>query len=105
MDLLTVVGHKLYAPKGVGALYIRDGVELEPLIYGGGQERGLRAGTEHTALAVALGVAAALAADDLDHGEPDRLAGLRDRLHQRLDQALPGRVHLNGPGKARFEGV
>ena len=102
VDLLTVVGHKLYAPKGVGALYIRDGVELEPLIYGGGQERGLRAGTEHTALAVGLGVAAALAADDLDHGEPDRLATLRDRLHQRLDQALPGRVHLNGPDKARL---
>ncbi|WIV59168.1 cysteine desulfurase family protein [Amycolatopsis nalaikhensis] len=102
VDLLTVVGHKLYAPKGVGALYVRDGVELEPLIYGGGQERGLRAGTEHTALAVALGVAAALAADDLDHGEPDRLAGLRDRLHQRLDHALPGRVHLNGPDKARL---
>jgi cysteine desulfurase len=52
-DLLTVVGQKMYAPKGIAALYVRAGVELEPVIYGGGQERGLRAGTENVAIASA----------------------------------------------------
>jgi cysteine desulfurase len=96
VDLLTVVGHKMYAPKGVAALYVRAGVGLEPLIYGGGQERGLRAGTENVALAVALGAAADLAAAHLAAGEPQRLQGLRDELHRRLAEQLPGRVLLNG---------
>ncbi|MEU2034490.1 cysteine desulfurase family protein [Nocardia amamiensis] len=102
VDLLTVVGHKMYAPKGIGALYVRDGVELEPVIYGGGQEHGLRAGTENVALAAAFGTAATLAADDLATGAPARLALLRDELHQRLAAALPGRVHLNGPTHQRL---
>ncbi|MEV6324955.1 cysteine desulfurase family protein [Nocardia sp. NPDC051787] len=102
VDLLTVVGHKMYAPKGIGALYMRDGVNLEPVVYGGGQERGLRAGTENVAFAAGFGVAATLAADDLATGEPARLARLRDELHQRLDAALPGRVHLNGPAHQRL---
>jgi cysteine desulfurase len=63
-DLLTVVGHKMYAPKGVAALYVRAGTALEPVIYGGGQERGLRAGTENVALIAALGAAAELARYD-----------------------------------------
>jgi len=96
VDLLTVVGHKLYAPKGIAALYVRDAVQLEPVVYGGGQERGLRAGTENVALAVALGTAASLAAADLADGAPARLAALRDDLHHRLCTALPGRVHRNG---------
>jgi cysteine desulfurase len=96
VDLLTVVGHKMYAPKGVAALYVRAGVQLEPLIYGGGQERGLRAGTENVALAVALGTAADLAAADLAAGEPQRLRDMRDELHRRLAEQLPGRVELNG---------
>jgi cysteine desulfurase len=58
VDLLTVVGHKMYAPKGVGTLYVRPGLVLEPVVYGGGQEHGLRSGTENVALAVALGAAA-----------------------------------------------
>lgn len=96
-DLLTIAGHKMYAAKGIAALYVRDGVQVEPVIYGGGQEHGLRAGTENTALAVALGTATQLAADDLANGgSPTRLALLRDDLHQRLAGALPGRVHLNG---------
>jgi cysteine desulfurase len=95
-DLLTIVGHKMYAPKGIAALYVRAGVTLEPLIGGGGQERGLRAGTENVALASALGRAAALAAAALAAGESTRLAGLRDQLHAELSQQLPGRVHLNG---------
>ncbi|MGW4330472.1 cysteine desulfurase family protein [Nocardia sp. NPDC004573] len=102
VDLLTVVGHKMYAPKGIGALYIRDGVELEPVVYGGGQEHGLRAGTENVAFTVGLGAAAALAADDLATGAPNRLARLRDELHQRLAAALPRRVHLNGPTRQRL---
>ncbi|MEA5367844.1 cysteine desulfurase family protein [Amycolatopsis sp., V23-08] len=101
-DLLTVVGHKMYAPKGVGALYRRPGVRLEPLVLGGGQEHGLRAGTENVALAVALGAAAELVAGDLSDGVPDRTRELRDRLHARLDVGLPGRVALNGPSGARL---
>jgi cysteine desulfurase len=102
VDLLTVVGHKMYAPKGVSALVIKPGTALEPLVYGGGQEGGLRAGTENVALAVALGEAARLAAAALAAGEPDRIRELRDRLHAGLEQALPGRVLLNGPVEPRL---
>lgn len=102
VDLLTVVGHKMYAPNGAAALYVRDGVTLEPVVYGGGQERGLRAGTENVALAVALGTAAQLAAEQLASGAPALLAALRDDLHQRLAVGLPGRVHLNGPDRQRL---
>ncbi|MCZ4118672.1 cysteine desulfurase family protein [Streptomyces sp. H39-S7] len=102
VDLLAVVGHKMYAPKGTAALYVREGVVLEPLVYGGGQEYGLRAGTENVALAVALGTAAGLAAEELADGADHRLAALRDDLHTRLNQALPGRVHLNGPTNNRL---
>jgi cysteine desulfurase len=96
VDLLTVVGHKMYAPKGVGALYVGAGVELEPLVYGGKQEHGLRAGTENVALAVALGAAADLAAADLAAGEPQRQRDLRNALHRRLAESFPGSVLLNG---------
>jgi cysteine desulfurase len=95
VDLLTVAGHKLYAPKGIGALYVRAGVELEPVVYGGGQERGLRAGTESVALAVALGAAARMAGEDLE-ASSGRLRRLRDLLDARLGELLPGRIHLNG---------
>jgi cysteine desulfurase len=96
VDLLTVVGHKMYAAKGIGALFVREGFAFEPVVYGGGQERGLRSGTENVALAVALGAAALLAAEDLANDGPSRIAALRDHLYQRLAEALPGRVHLNG---------
>ncbi|MDD4953246.1 MAG: cysteine desulfurase family protein [Desulfovibrionaceae bacterium] len=66
VDLLTLAGHKLYAPKGVGALYLRCGTPLAPLLRGGGQERGLRSGTENVAQIVGLGAACELAARDLD---------------------------------------
>ncbi|MEV5572108.1 cysteine desulfurase family protein [Spirillospora sp. NPDC052269] len=102
VDLLTLVGHKMYAPKGAAALFVREGVRLEPVVYGGGQERGLRAGTENVSLAVALGTAARLAAEDLADGVPGRIAALRDDLHRRLSEALPGRVRLNGPSEARL---
>lgn len=97
VDLLTVVGHKMYAPKGIAALYVRAGLDLEPVVYGGGQEGGRRAGTESVALIAALGTAARLAADDLAHGAGERLAALRDRLQQGLERRLPGGIRLNGP--------
>lgn len=95
VDLLTVAGLKMYAPKGIGALYLRPGLTLEPVVYGGGQEHGLRGGTENVAFAVALGAAADLARTSLDT-ELSRLTKLRDRVHRALDTALPGAVHLNG---------
>jgi cysteine desulfurase len=102
VDLLTVVGHKMYAPKGIAALNVRPGLRLEPVIYGGGQERGRRAGTENVAFAVALGDAADLARADLDAGGRQRLTDLRDRLHTGLADALPGRVTLNGHAHRRL---
>lgn len=102
VDLLTVVGHKMYAPKGVAALYVRGGVRLHPVIGGGGQEGGRRAGTENVAYAVALGVAADLAAAALADGEAERVAALRDRLAARLGALLPGRVHLHGHPSRRL---
>ncbi|TCO17990.1 cysteine desulfurase [Kribbella steppae] len=100
IDLATVVGHKMYAPKGVGALYVRAGVPLEPLVYGGGQEHGLRAGTENVALAVGLGAATRLAVEHLE--DQNRIRKLRDTLHDNLTEALPGRVLLNGPSELRL---
>ena len=101
-DLLTVVGHKMYAPKGIGALYVAPGVTLRPLVAGGGQERGLRAGTENVAFAVALGAAADLARAELAAGRPEVLAGMRDLLEARLAARLPGRVRLNGHRERRL---
>lgn len=95
VDLLTVAGHKLYAPKGIGALYIRQGLQLEPIIYGGGQESGRRAGTENVAHIVALGTASLLAQEQLAESQK-RIQELRDRLQQHLEAYLPGSVHLNG---------
>ena len=89
VDLLTVAGHKLYAPKGIGALYIREGVEIEPLIRGAGHERRLRAGTENILEMVGLGAACALVRDEPDD-EHHRLAFLRDRFRDRLTAVVEG---------------
>jgi cysteine desulfurase len=102
VDLLTVVGHKMYAPKGVAALYVRTGVALEPIVYGGGQERGFRAGTENVALAAALGAAADLVRVELAAGGHQQVARLRNRLHDGLARALPNRVRLNGHATQRL---
>jgi cysteine desulfurase len=83
VDLLSVAGHKLYAPKGVGALFVRDGVEIMPQIRGAGHERGRRAGTENVLLAVGLGTACELARHDVQK-EQERLAALRNRLARGL---------------------
>ncbi len=94
-DLLTITGHKMYAPKGIGALYVREGLSLEPTVYGGGQERGLRGGTENVALIVALGRAAQIALDS-QPAEEQRIRRLRDLLHDQLQDRLRERVQLNG---------
>ncbi len=95
VDLLTVAGHKLYAPKGVGALYVRGGVRLEPLVHGAGHEHGLRAGTENVPYVVGLGEAARLAKESLP-AAAQRLRELRDRLWRRLRDGLGERLVLNG---------
>ena len=99
VDLLSVVGHKLYAPKGIGALYVRRGVVLEPLIHGAQHERGRRAGTESVLLATGLGAACALAMSD-DHGQHART--LRDRLWTQLREAFGDAVVLNGHPSLRL---
>jgi cysteine desulfurase len=93
VDFLAVAGHKLYAPKGIGALFVRRGVRLEPLIHGAGHESGRRAGTESALLAVGLGKACALAHD---LAPMERIRALRDHFCQTLRQRLSDRVALNG---------
>lgn len=101
VDLLSIAGHKFYAPKGVGALYVRRGVILEPLIHGASHERGLRAGTENVAYAVALGKAASLAAKGNDDAA-DRMAMLRDRLHRQLAEVVGEKLVVHGAQAARI---
>ena len=96
VDLLSVAGHKLYAPKGIGALFIREGVEIEPQIRGAGHERGLRAGTENVLEAVGLGAACEVA-DGEDSAEAKRLASLRDRLLALLRESFPDLVEHGDP--------
>jgi cysteine desulfurase len=94
VDVLSVAGHKLYAPKGVGAIFVRRGARLAPVLLGAAHERGLRPGTENVASIVGLGVACELAAADLDT-EPDRQRTLRDLLWEALRAGIPG-IRLNG---------
>ncbi len=100
VDFLSLAGHKCYAPKGVGALYVRPGVSFTPLLHGGGQEGGRRSGTENVPYIVALGAACRLARERLP-GESQHLRGLRDLLHGRLRAGFPGLV-LNGPEHERL---
>ena len=99
VDLLSIAGHKLYAPKGVGALYIRSGTHLESLIHGAGHESGRRAGTESALLATALGTASDLAAN---LNSTDMTRRLRDELWQRLKGHCGARVVLNGHPERRL---
>ena len=94
VDLLTVAGHKLYAPKGVGALYVRSGVKINSYLHGAGHEAGRRAGTENVPYIVALGKAVELAGERLLTEVP-RIRLLRDHFHSRLNELLDG-VLLNG---------
>lgn len=99
VDLLTIAGHKLYAPKAIGALYVRQGTPIEPLIHGAGHENGRRAGTESIVLAAALGEAAELAGDL----EPlNRVRALRDRFWQQLKTIFGNSIALNGPENGRL---
>lgn len=100
VDLLTLAGHKFYAPKGVGALYVRGGTPIRSVLHGAEQEHGLRPGTENVASIVALGAAAATA----KHSFPavsEHLREMRDHLHQRLLAAIPD-LHLNGHPEHRL---
>ena len=110
-DLVAITAHKFYGPKGTGALYVRKGFDVEPLIVGGGQERGRRAGTENLAGIVGLGAAAELVLADLE-AESARLGGLRDSLEQWILDRIPD-VWVNCAASARtpntssigFEGI
>lgn len=94
VDLLTLAGHKFYATKGVGALYVRAGTPIKPILFGADQERGLRPGTENVPLVVGMGAAARLAREHLPVAA-EKLRALRDALHEQLAVAVPGLV-LNG---------
>jgi len=100
VDLLTLSSHKMYGPKGVGALYKRKGVRLEPVIHGGGQEKKMRSGTENTAGIVGFGKAAEIAARDLEH-EYKRALELRDKLVQGIVERIPD-VKFNGHPERRL---
>lgn len=101
VDLLSVAGHKLYAPKGIGVLYVRSGVKLEPLIHGAGHESGRRAGTENVPYMVALGQACEIARQSLPQAT-EKLRSLRDRFWQRLRDGLGERIVLNGHPEMRL---
>ncbi len=104
IDLLSISGHKMYGPKGIGVLYVRrrPRVRLEPLFSGGGQERGLRSGTLPVPLCVGLGVACEVAASDLE-AEGKRAAALRDRFLTRIKAEIPD-VIVNGSMEQRLPG-
>ncbi len=87
-DLLTMAGHKMYAPKGIGALYIKKGIEINPLFLGGGQERGLRAGTEPVSLIAAFAKASEIAKKDVPF-EKERLIYLREKFFKGLKEIYP----------------
>ena len=96
VDLLSLSAHKLHGPKGVGALYVRKGVGLTPIVFGGGQERGLRSATENVAGIVGFGTAAAIAGKELA-AEASRLAYFRERIATELSRTLPHSYLLGHP--------
>lgn len=100
VDLLSLAGHKLYAPKGVGALYVRRGVPLAPVLLGAGHERGLRPGTENVASIVGLGEACDILRRDMQH-ESARILALREELWSRLRSLIP-EIALNGHPELRL---
>jgi cysteine desulfurase len=99
-DLLSLSGHKLHAPQGVGALYVRKGTTLEPRFFGGSHERSRRAGTENVPGIVGLGKAAELAIKGFESGETDRIFALRDRLERAILDNVEATA-VNGSGAPR----
>src|SRR6202049_489593 len=99
-DLLSISGHKLHAPQGVGALYVRKGTILEPMFYGGSHERSRRAGTENVAGSIALGKAAELAREALERGDLARMAAMRDHIEQKILSEIEA-TGVNGEGAPR----
>lgn len=97
-DLLSIAGHKLYAPKGVGALYIRGGVKIDPLLHGAGQEFGLRSGTENVEWIVGFGKACELAA----RRSSDSVREIRDYFWSRLREQFGDDIRLHGPERERL---
>ena len=104
VDLLTVSAHKIGGPKGTGALYVAEDIELEPIVYGGGQESGLRSGTQDLAAIVGFAVAAERVVAELGT-EPERWRALRDRLESALRHALPGLAVNAGDAPERLPNV
>ena len=96
-DLLSISGHKLHAAQGVGALYVRKGMRLQPMLYGGSHERSRRAGTENVPGIVGLGKAAELAVEGLRRGDLEKMSALRDRL----EETILGEVEATGVNGAR----
>ena len=103
LDLASFSAHKVYGPKGIGALYVRKGTALAPIIRGGGQERGLRPGTENVPLAVGFAEAVRLVTENRE-AESARLSALRDGLEMRLREAFP-ELLVNGAGARRLPHV
>ncbi|HUH66255.1 MAG TPA: cysteine desulfurase family protein [Syntrophales bacterium] len=103
VDLIAIAAHKLYGPKGIGALYIREGIDIDPIIFGGGQERGLRSGTENVASIAALGMACEVAREK---ALPlmDRIGKLRDTLQKKISVAIAD-LAINGHPISRLPGV
>jgi cysteine desulfurase len=98
-DLLTISGHKIHGPQGVGALYVRKGTQLEPMLHGGSHERSRRAGTENVPGIVGLGKAAELACAGFERGDDPKMAAARDRLERELLEIEA--TGLNGEGAPR----
>ena len=102
VDLLSISAHKAYGPKGVGALYVREGIQLSPTIDGGGHERGMRSGTLNVPGIVGLGKACKISQGEMPH-ESCRIAGLRNRLHDKIKSELD-QVYVNGSMEHRLPG-
>src|SRR5579872_5801412 len=99
-DLLSISGHKMHAPQGIGALYVRKGTLLQPMLYGGSHERSRRAGTENVAGIAALGKAAEMAKTALDQGDLARMTAMRDRLQGEITSQIAA-TGVNGDGAPR----
>ena len=100
IDLLSISSHKLYGPKGIGALYIKNGVDVDPVILGGGQEHGLRSGTENVASIVGFGKACEIAKNNLNKNI-SQMKKLRDTLVEKVLNEIP-KVILNGHPQSRL---